>query len=101
MITKLKNFILTTFSRAPARGSMIVVWTFAAIVVFEIALYNAGWIYSWRVTHKPDMPELRLFLVTVICGGMASVCGFIGKGFVDRNKNGIPDEWEQKERDEK
>lgn len=95
MIARIRTFIIRTFGNAPAKGSMVVIWTFAGIVIFEIAVYNAGWLYNWYKSGAADNPEMRLFLVTVVCGGLASVIGFIGKGFIDKNNNGEPDMFEE------
>lgn len=95
MMEKIREWIKLTFSRAPAKGSMIVVWVFAGIVVFEILAYNAGWFYNWYKTRAADTPEMRLFLVTVVCGGLVTASGFIGRAFVDKNNNGEPDMFER------
>lgn len=97
MVQKIRDFIKKTFGQAPAKGSMVVVWAFALIVVLEIVAYNAGWFYNWHKTSAADTPEMRLFLTTVICGGLITVAGFIGRAFIDKNNNGEPDIWEEKD----
>lgn len=99
MLEKIRGFIQKTFGRAPAKGSMVVVWTFAIIVIFEVIAYNAGWFYNWYRTQSADTPEMRLFLVTVVCGGLITAAGFVGRAFVDKNENDEPDIWEEERKD--
>ena len=58
MIKKIRDFIQKTFGKAPAKGSMIVVWAFAVTIIVEIIAYNAGWLYNWHST-APKPPILR------------------------------------------
>ena len=51
------------------------------------------------VTSPGDTPEMRLFLVTVVCGGLITAAGFVGRAFVDKNENGEPDIWEEERKD--
>lgn len=99
MLEKIRGFIQKTFGRAPTKGSIVVVWTFAIIVIFEVIAYNAGWFYNWYRTQSADTPEMRLFLVTVVCGGLITAAGFVGRAFVDKNENGEPDIWEEERKD--
>lgn len=39
------------------------------------------------------------FLVTVVCGGLITAAGFVGRAFVDKNENGEPDIWEEERKD--
>lgn len=94
MLQKIRDFIKKTFGQAPAKGSMVVVWAFAVTIIIEIIAYNAGWLYNWHSTKVADTPEMRLFLTTVICGGLVTAVGFLGRAFVDKNENGEPDIWE-------
>ena len=99
MLKNIREFAQKIFDRAPAKGSMVVVWTFAIIVIFEVIAYNAGWFYNWYRTQSADTPEMRLFLVTVVCGGLITAAGFVGRAFVDKNENGEPDIWEEERKD--
>lgn len=99
MLKNIREFAQKIFGRAPAKGSMAVVWIFAIIVIFEVIAYNAGWFYNWYRTQSANTPEMRLFLVTVVCGGLITAAGFVGRAFVDKNENGEPDIWEEERKD--
>ena len=38
-------------------------------------------------------------MVTVVCGGLITAAGFVGRAFVDKNENGEPDIWEEERKD--
>lgn len=82
-------------------GIKYIVW-YAITIVFCCLLYVSGWLYDWFViSGKPNMTEMRLFLHEIASSPWIAVIGFIAKALIDRNKNGIPDELEDKEYNEK
>lgn len=73
-----------------------IVW-YAALLVVCCMIYVSAWIYDWRMGAKPDLVELRNFLHEVSSAAWIAVVGFLAKSFIDRDENGIPDQYEEKE----
>ena len=73
-----------------------IVW-YAALLVVCCMIYVAAWIYDWSAEAKPDLVELRNFLHEVSSAAWIAVVGFLAKSFIDRNENGIPDQYEEEE----
>ena len=73
-----------------------IVW-YAALLVVCCMIYVAAWLYDWSAGTKPDLVELRNFLHEVSSAAWIAVVGFLAKSFIDRNDNGIPDQYETKE----
>lgn len=67
------------------------------LIIGSILLYLAGWICLWGIEKKIDLPALNQLLQTLTGASFIAAIGFIGKGLIDDDKNGIPDEWERKE----
>ena len=75
-----------------------IVW-YAVMIVTCVMIYVAAWIYDWNNTKKPDLVELRNFLHEISGAPWIAVIGFLAKSFIDRNENGIPDQYEEKKED--
>lgn len=73
-----------------------IVW-YAALLVVCCMIYVAAWLYDWSTGAKPDLAELRNFLHEVSSAAWIAVVGFLAKSFIDRNENGIPDQYEEEE----
>nr|DAN60137.1 MAG TPA: hypothetical protein [Caudoviricetes sp.] len=68
---------------------------YAAICLFCIFLYILMTIIDWWVTGKGNEPELRAFVTMLLSG--AAIGGIVGIGrmFVDKDNNNIPDIFEK------
>lgn len=75
-----------------------IVW-YAAMIVICVMIYVAAWIYDWNNTTKPDLVEMRNFLHEISGAAWIAVIGFLAKSFIDRDENGIPDQYEEKKED--
>lgn len=73
-----------------------IVW-YATLLVVCCMIYVAAWLYDWNTGAKPDLVELRNFLHEISGAAWIAVVGFLAKSFIDRNDNGIPDQYETKE----
>ena len=67
---------------------------YALLIIFCCTIYLAAWIYKWYITKTPDIVELRNFIHEIASSPWVAVVGFIGKALVDKNKDGVPDEFE-------
>ena len=71
------------------------------LIIGSVVLYLAGWIWLWAFQSRVDLPALNMLLQTLTGASFIAAIGFIGKGLIDEDRNGIPDEWEQeKERND-
>ena len=90
--------------RSPSvhQGAMHYILWYALLLVFCCTIYLTGWCVDWYVSGKPNLPELRNFLHEIASTPWIAVIGFIGKAFIDKDNDGIPDEFEEtKGNDEK
>lgn len=61
----------------------------------SVCLYLAGWGWIWAVGGRPDLPALNALLQTLTGASFIAAVGFIGKGLIDADGDGVPDQWEQ------
>ena len=70
------------------------------LIIGSIILYLSGWVWLWAFQGKVDLPAMNMLLQTLTGASFIAAIGFIGKGLIDDDNNGIPDEWEKKEGEE-
>lgn len=73
--------------------------SYAALVAGCCLLYVVAWCVDWHVTGKPDMQELRQFLHEIASAPWIALIGFVARAFIDKDKDGIPDEFEDRKDD--
>ena len=71
------------------------------LIIGSVLLYVAGWIWLWAIQKKVELPALNQLIQTLTGASFIAAIGFIGKGLIDDDNNGIPDEWENKKEGEK
>lgn len=91
MLEKLKKWLAKTVSSVPDGAPLFVVVTFAGVLVAEILLINAGWIYNWYDSGKANVPVMIDFLTVLVGAQFTTAVMLIGKGLVDKDGDGIPD----------
>lgn len=94
MVEKIKKWLAKTVASVPDGAPLFVVVCFAAVLVLEIVLVNAGWLYDWYVAGNADVPVMIEFIAVLVGAQFVAAVTFIGKAFVDKNKNGEPDIFE-------
>lgn len=77
-----------------------IVW-YAVLIILCCTIYVSAWIYFWY-THpeRPDLVELRAFLHEIASAAWIAVIGFLAKSFIDRDNNGIPDQYEEEKKED-
>ena len=65
------------------------------LIIGSVLLYLAGWIWLWAALRRVDLPALNALLQTLTGASFIAAVGFIGKGLIDADGDGIPDQWEQ------
>lgn len=85
-----------------SHAAMRYITWYAGILALCTMLYIGAWGYHWR-THAeaPDLMELRAFLHEIASAAWIAVIGFLAKSFIDRDNNGIPDQYEEEKEDQK
>lgn len=78
--------------RGLPRGLVIVLML---LIIGSVLLYLAGWIWLWAALRRVDLPALNALLQTLTGASFIAAVGFIGKGLIDADGDGIPDQWEQ------
>ena len=77
-------------------GAMRYILWYAGLLGLCCGLYLVAWVIDWWVQGAPDMKQLLAFLHEVASASWVAVIGFVCKGLVDSNGDGIPDEFEKK-----
>ena len=65
------------------------------LIIGSVLLYLAGWIWLWAALRRVDLPALNALLQTLTGASFIAAVGFIGKGLIDADGDGVPDQWEQ------
>lgn len=68
---------------------------YAVICIFCILLYILMTICDWWIAGKGNEPELRAFITMLLSAGAVGGVVGIGKMFVDKDHNKIPDIFEK------
>ena len=68
---------------------------YAVICIFCIFLYILMTICDWWIAGKGNEPELRAFITMLLSAGAVGGVVGIGKMFVDKDHNKIPDIFEK------
>lgn len=65
------------------------------LIIGSVCLYLAGWIWLWAALRRVDLPALNALLQTLTGASFIAAVGFVGKGLIDADGDGVPDQWEQ------
>lgn len=98
MTEKLKGLLSQLLNKIPEvkGGSVKVILALSAIYIIIVGLFLFGWVANWKADGKADL-KIMIELLQVLTGPAAlAAFAFVSKGFVDKNKNGVPDEFEDK-----
>lgn len=68
------------------------------LIIGSIILYLSGWVWLWAFQGKVDLPAMNMLLQTLTGASFIAAIGFIGKGLIDEDRDGIPDEWQKEEK---
>ena len=88
--------ILGSLGRMKVRGlprALIIV--LMLLIIGSVLMYLAGWIWLWAALRRVDLPALNALLQTLTGASFIAAVGFIGKGLIDADGDGVPDQWEQ------
>lgn len=99
-MNKISDWIKAACGKLPSlcgtSESMVVVWLFWSAWVSLFLLFVASYCGNWYESGKADLPALTAFLQTNIGPAAIAAIGFLGKALIDKDKDGIPDEFEEK-----
>ena len=70
------------------------------LIIGSVLLYLAGWIWLWAALRRVDLPALNALLQTLTGASFIAAVGFIGKGLIDADGDGVPDEFERGDKNE-
>ena len=71
------------------------------LIIGSIILYLSGWVWLWAFQGKVDLPAMIMLLQTLTGASFIAAIGFIGKGLIDEDRNGIPDEWQKEDKNDR
>lgn len=99
IITKLTDYIQKVMksmqNRKYDKMTMRVVLFYLFFIVLLLLTWYGTWLYMFTRTGIADLDALSKFIV--ICTGATAFWGFIIRCFIDKNHNGIPDMFEEKQ----
>ena len=97
MFKKIKSLWRKAKSYFRKLNAPLLYWSilYAGICVFCILLYILMTVADWLITGKGNEPELRLFITMLLSAGAVGGIVGIGKMFVDKDNNKIPDVFER------
>ena len=82
-----------------SHGAMRYILLYAALLMLCCILYLLAWLWRWCIEGTPDLKELLNFLHEIAGSSWIAVIGFVAKALVDKNHNGIPDDFEREDDD--
>ena len=91
MLERIKAFLTKTVANIPASAGTKAIVYYAVILVAELLLFNAGWLFNWYASGKADIPMMIEFLTVLVGAQFTTAVMLIGKGLVDKDGDGIPD----------
>lgn len=91
MLNKLKDLLAKTVVKVPTSAPLWVLVVFAVVLVLEILLVNAGWLYNWYDTGKADVTVMIDFLTVLVGAQFIAAVTFVAKAFADSDGDGVPD----------
>lgn len=98
MLEKIKSFLQKTIANIPASAGTKVIVYYAAILILELLLFNAGWLFNWYNTGNADVSLMIQFLTVLVGAQFTTAVLLIGKGLVDKDGDGIPDALDEEEK---
>lgn len=94
--------LLGSLGRMKVRGlPRALVIVLMLLIIGSVVLYLAGWIWLWAAFRRVDLPALNVLLQTLTGASFIAAIGFIGKGLIDADGDGVPDQWEREKGDKK
>lgn len=91
--------VLGSVGRMKVRGMpRALVIVLMLLIIGSIILYLSGWAWLWAFQGKVDLPAMNMLLQTLTGASFIAAIGFIGKGLIDEDRDGIPDEWQKEEK---
>lgn len=104
-MSKVKEWIRELLRKIPTIGgnsaAMKYISGYALLLVLCVGLYILMICADWINSGKPNLAEMRQFISTVVSGGFVAAVSFACKYLVDANHNGVPDENERENTNER
>lgn len=67
------------------------------LIIGSVCLYIGGWLWLAH-SGKIDLGAMNSLLQTLTGASFIAAVGFIGKSLIDDDGNGVPDDWDRKEK---
>ena len=77
----------------------IFVWLYASIFIACGILTLVGVIYEFATKGTVNYQSINAFIKEYFAPSVCATFGIIGVLLIDRDKDGVPDEWQKKEKD--
>lgn len=91
--------VLGSVGRMKVRGlPRALVIILMLLIIGSVVLYLSGWVWLWVIQRRVDLPAMNMLLQTLTGASFIAAIGFIGKGLIDEDRDGIPDEWQKEEK---
>lgn len=101
MLQKLRRVARTALKKVAnfkIRGApRLMIYIFVILILFCIMLFIGGWAFVWYRTEEPPLPVMIQFIAAITSVSFVAAIGFFGRALIDRDDNGIPDEFEKED----
>jgi hypothetical protein len=98
LLKKIQNMLVVALSKTDKlqiRGMpRVMVYLFLLLVIICMLLFMAAWSWQWNTTGKADLSIMIQFITAITSVSFIAAVGFFSKAMVDKDNDGIPDEWE-------
>ncbi|MBO6291269.1 MAG: hypothetical protein J6N51_03275 [Selenomonas sp.] len=94
--TEILRFALTKIDDFKIQGAARwMIYLFVVLLMCCIALFIIGWIFTWKNTGIISLGDMSAFIGEITSVSFVAAIGFFGKALVDKDGDGIPDEFEK------
>lgn len=90
--------LLQKFPNTVPRAAMRYIVWYALFLILCCLLDIIMILSDWYTNGKPNLSEMRQFLLLLLSGAAVAAVGFICRWLVDADENGVPDEAEKDNR---
>lgn len=105
MLERIKEWTRELLQKIPDLGgdsaAMRYITGYALLLGLCVVIYLAMILMDWHSAGKPNLAEMRMFIGEMVSGGFVAAVSFLCKYLVDANHNGVPDENEKENTNER
>lgn len=88
--------LLGSMGRMKVKGlPRALVITIMLLIIGSVLLYLVSWCWLWWLKGQVDLSALNELIQTITSMAFIAAVGFVGKGLIDTDGDGVPDPWKK------